>query len=134
MESVGMGATYLQIGKYRTTMQELTIYHNPRCSKSRETLNRILEAGREPKVVEYLKNPPTPEEIDMICAKLDVSVEDIVRKDEKLYQDKFKGKKFNDLEWRIVLSEHPKLIQRPIVISGAKGVIGRPPENVDRLL
>lgn len=123
-----------QINNVEINMEDLTIYHNPRCSKSRDTLKRIRDAGHEPRVVEYLKTPPTPEEINMICAKLHVSVEDIIRKDERLYKEKFKDKNFNDLEWRIVLSEHPKLIQRPIVTNGAKGVIGRPPENVDKVL
>lgn len=111
-----------------------TIYHNPRCSKSRQTLQLIREAGVEPDIVEYLKNSPSVNELEMILAKLNLKPQDIIRKGEQDFKSRYKDKKFTDTEWLIILSENPKLIERPIVIKGNTGVVGRPPENVKSLL
>jgi arsenate reductase len=92
----------------------VTIYHNPRCSKSRKTLALLQEHGIEPTVVEYLKNPPDKRELGIITRKLGVKPEKIVRRGE----DSFKQK------------EYPILIERPIVVKGDQAIIGRPPENV----
>jgi arsenate reductase len=108
----------------------MKIYHNPRCSKSRQTLQLIKDAGAEVEIVEYLKNIPTAEEIKMILMKLHLSPKDIIRKGEAVYKEKFKNSAFNDDEWIKVMIEYPKLIERPIVIKGNKAVLGRPPENV----
>lgn len=114
--------------------KKMTIYHNPRCSKSRETLQLIREAGSEPEIVEYLKNPPKPAELQKILAKLNLKPQDIIRKGEQEYKSRYQGKDFTDMEWIQILSENPKLIERPIVIKGNTGAIGRPPENVKPLL
>lgn len=114
--------------------EKITIYHNPRCSKSRETLGLIREAGVEPEVVEYLKDTPSESELKKILARLDMKPEDIIRKGEAEYKSHYRGMKFTDDEWIKILVEHPKLIERPIVIKGNKGVVGRPPENVKSLL
>lgn len=108
----------------------ITIYHNPRCAKSRETLQILKEGGKEFEVVEYLKTPPTAEQLREITALLNKKPQDIVRKNEKLYKEEFSGKDLTDDEWLTVLASNPILIERPIVTDGKKAVIGRPPENV----
>lgn len=112
----------------------LKIYHNPRCSKSRETLELINEKGEEVEVVEYLKNNPSKKELKDILMKLNLKPEQIVRKTEKIYKEKLKGMKFSDEEWLQVLIENPILIERPIVVKNNRAVIGRPPENVLKLM
>ena len=113
---------------------DLTVYHNPRCRKSREALQIITDKGIEPKIVEYLKNTPTVVELRSVIDKLGVKPESLVRKGEQVYKEKFKGKELNDHEWIKVLVKFPVLIERPIVIKGNKAVIGRPPENVNTFL
>lgn len=112
----------------------LTIYHNPRCRKSRETLQIIEDNGQMVQVVEYLKMPPSKGELRDILEKLNMRAEDIVRKGEAIYKEQFKGKKLTEEEWLDALVKHPKLIERPVVVSGDAAVIGRPPENVKELL
>lgn len=111
-------------------ISDITIYHNPRCSKSRKTLALLQEHGIEPTVVEYLKNPPDKRELEIITRKLGVKPEQIVRRGEASFKEKFAGKSLSDSEWLDALAEHPILIERPIVIKGERAVIGRPPENV----
>jgi len=111
-----------------------TIYHNPRCRKSREALNLLVEEGVDHEVVKYLEQPPTAKDLKLLLAKLDLKVGDVIRKEERLYKEKYKGLDFNDDEWMVVLTENPKLLQRPIVVKGSKAVIGRPLENVKNLL
>ena len=113
---------------------KFTIYHNPRCRKSREALALLQENNIEPEVVRYLDTPLSSEELRLIVAKLDVPVKAIVRTEEKVYKEKYKSADFNDGEWLQILSEETKLIQRPIVLKGASGVVGRPPENVLKLI
>ncbi len=113
--------------------EETVIYHNPRCRKSRETLALIRENGVEPKIVEYLKEMPSSSELKLILAKLNLSVQDVLRKGEAEYKEKFKGKSFTDDEWLEIIQEYPKLLERPIVVKGSKAAMGRPPENVNKL-
>lgn len=113
---------------------EYTIYHNPRCTKSRATLELLNERGVEPKVIEYLKTPPTAKELKAIVAKLGVKPEALVRKGEDVYKQKFAGKTLTDTQWIQALAANPILIERPIVVRGDKAVIGRPPENVEKIL
>lgn len=110
-----------------------TIYHNPRCRKSRETLAILEEAGKEIEIIKYLDNVPTEKELELILAKLHLKPQDILRKTEKIFKEQFKGLSLNDHEWIKVMVENPKLIERPIVLKGNKGVLGRPPENVKDL-
>jgi len=114
--------------------ESFTIYHNPRCGKSRDTL-AILEAKKAaPEIVEYLKTPPTKEQLRGILKKLAMKPEQIVRKGEDVYKQKFAGKSLTDEQWIDALAKNPILIERPIVVKGDRAVIGRPPENVLALL
>ncbi|MCG8329889.1 MAG: arsenate reductase (glutaredoxin) [Chitinophagales bacterium] len=111
----------------------MKIYHNPRCSKSRDTLS-ILEAhGQEAEVIRYLENPPSREELQSILQKLGMQPSELIRKGEKIYKEEYKGKELTEEEWMDAMLTHPKLIERPIVVHQGKAVIGRPPENVKRL-
>jgi len=112
----------------------MKIYHNPRCSKSRQTLKILQENGVEPEIVKYLEDVPTANELREILKKLGIKPEKLVRKIEKIYKEKFKGKELSDEEWIQAMVEYPKLIQRPIVVKGNKAVLGRPPENVKEFL
>lgn len=112
----------------------LKIYHNNRCSKSRQTLELLRQQGQEPEVVEYLKDTPTASELREVIGKLGLSPEQIVRKGEQVYKEQFAGKSMTDDEWLQALAENPILIERPIVVKGNKAVIGRPPERVLDLL
>ena len=112
----------------------MKIYHNPRCTKSRETLRIISDAGIEPEIVEYLQNPPSREELNSILSMLKMKPEEILRKNEAVYKEKYKGKNLTDDEWIEIMIENPKLIERPIVVKGDQAVLGRPPENVKRLI
>ena len=112
----------------------LKIYHNPRCSKSRETLELINKKGVAVEVVEYLKNVPSKKELKDVLMKLHLKPEQVIRKSETLYKEKLKGMKFSDEEWIQVMIENPILIERPIIVKNNKAVIGRPPENVLKLL
>jgi len=112
----------------------MKIYHNPRCRKSRETLQRIEAAGVKPEIIKYLETPPTTGELKSILRKLNLTASDLIRKDEKIYKEQFKGKDLSEEEWIQTMVENPKLIERPVVVDGDRAVIGRPPENVDELL
>ena len=112
----------------------MKIYHNPRCRKSRETLAIIEEKGASPEIIEYLKTPPSKQELQTILSKLGIQASQLVRKGEAIYKENFKGKDISEAEWLDILVEYPKLIERPIVVEGNKAVIGRPPENVLELL
>jgi arsenate reductase (glutaredoxin) len=115
-------------------MKAFTIYHNPKCTKSRQTLALLQENGIEPTVVEYLKTPPTAAELKAIVAKLGIEPEQLVRKGEDVYKENFAGKTLTDAQWIDAMVKHPILIERPIVVSGTRAVLGRPPENVKPLL
>lgn len=113
----------------------IKIYHNPRCSKSRQTLALLSEAGIEPEIILYLASPPSPKEIIDILRKLDFEdPRSLMRKGETIYKD-LELKNVQDETALIrAMSENPKLIERPIVIKGDKAVLGRPPENVKGLI
>ncbi|WP_462254383.1 arsenate reductase (glutaredoxin) [Ekhidna sp.] len=112
----------------------MTIYHNPRCTKSRQTLALIEENGGDFIIKEYLKEPPTKAELKNVIALLGISPEELIRKGEAEFKNNFKGKSLSDDQWIEAMIAYPKLIERPIVIEGDKAVIGRPPENVLELL
>lgn len=115
-------------------MSEITIYHYNRCSKSRCALSLLEEKGITPKIREYLKEAPSVEELKSILKKLGIKAEELVRKTEKIYKENFKDKTFIEEEWLQILSENPRLIQRPIIIKGDTAVIGRPPERIHELV
>lgn len=113
----------------------LVIYHNPRCSKSRQTLALIEESGKPVEIVEYLKNPPSTEQITQLVAQLGVSPRDILRNKEAEYKEAgLDDLSLSDAEIIERMNQYPKVIERPIVSNGEKAVVGRPPENVQELL
>ncbi|MDD5462923.1 MAG: arsenate reductase (glutaredoxin) [Methylococcales bacterium] len=111
------------------------IYHNPRCGKSRQTLQLIKEQGVEPEIIEYLKTPPTAQELDDILQKLAMESRDLMRKQEAEY--KANGLDNEKLDRQALINgmvSHPILIECPIVIANGKAAIGRPPEQVLSIL
>ena len=111
-------------------MSEVTIYHNPRCSKSRQTLELLKEKSIEPEVVEYLKTPPNAAELKDILGKLGLSPDGLMRKKEAIYKELGLAGVSDENELITAMVNNPKLIERPIVIKGDKAAIGRPPESV----
>lgn len=113
----------------------VTIYHNPRCSKSRETLALLEKKGVKPRVVEYLKEPPSAKELDAILTKLKLEPRDLMRQKEAPFADlKLDNPKLTRAQLIKAMVENPVLIERPIVLSGAKAALGRPPEDVAKIL
>jgi arsenate reductase (glutaredoxin) len=112
----------------------LTIYHNPKCSKSRATLALLEGRGIRPRIVEYLTSPPSAAELTEIVARLGIRPEALVRKGEDVFKAKYAGKSLTDAEWIVAMVRDPILIERPIVVAGDKAAIGRPPEAVLGLL
>ncbi|MCV9389428.1 arsenate reductase (glutaredoxin) [Reichenbachiella ulvae] len=110
------------------------IYHNPRCQKSRQALSILEEKKEEFEIIEYLKTPPSQEELKGLIQMLGITAEDLLRKGEKIFKEEFKGKALSEDEWIEAMVNNPKLIERPIVIKGDKAVIGRPPEKVIEIL
>ncbi len=115
-------------------MTKATIYHNPKCSKSRATLELLARRGADAVVVEYLKTPPTAGELAVLIAKLGIEPEQLVRKGEDVYKQHYAGKKLSAEQWIAAMVQHPILIERPIVVVGNRAVLGRPPENIETLL
>ena len=116
-------------------MKEFIIYHNPRCSKSRQTLQLLREEGIEPTIVEYLKTPLAKEQLRNISQLLGLRPKDFVRKSEKDFKDNHLSKSLEDDDKILeAMSLFPKIIERPIVVSGQEALIGRPPENVQKLI
>jgi len=112
----------------------MIIFHNTRCSKSREALELLKENNCEIEIRDYLNIPPSKKELKEILAMLKCKPIDIVRKGEALYISEYKDKKISDAKWIEILSKHPILIERPIVIDKDKAVIGRPPSLVIDLM
>ena len=112
----------------------MKIYHNPRCKKSRETLQLIKDKGIDPKVIRYLETPPSEKEIRDMLKKLHISPKELVRTSEPAYKENFAGREISDDSLIKAMVDNPILIQRPIVVEGDEAVLGRPPENVYKLL
>jgi len=111
------------------------IYHNPRCSKSRQALQLLRDQGIEPTIVEYLKTPPQPAEIRDLLDKLKIAPEALLRRGEAAFREAGLDQGTPDAE-AVIQAMHafPKLIERPIVVNGERAVIGRPPERVLEVL
>ncbi|MCO6464620.1 MAG: arsenate reductase (glutaredoxin) [Saprospiraceae bacterium] len=103
------------------------IYHNPRCSKSREGLCMLEDLGEDVEVRNYIKEPPTYEELDNLLQLLHAEPLDIIRKKESIFKEQYDGKTLTRRQWIEAMCAHPVLIERPIVVKGNKAVVGRPP-------
>jgi arsenate reductase len=113
----------------------VTIYHNPRCGKSRETLRLLREHDIEPRVIEYLKTPPSAAELKNLLKKLGLSARDLLRTKEEPYKALgLSNPKLTEAQLIAAMVDHPILIERPIVVSGGKARLGRPPERVLEIL
>jgi arsenate reductase (glutaredoxin) len=120
--------------KFQMEKNMITVYHNPRCRKSRAGLDFVKSKAQPYTVVEYLKTPFSREQFKEILMKLNVKPFDMVRTQEDLFRQQYKGKNFNDEEWITILLENPNLIQRPVIVKGYKAVIGQTEEEINKLI
>ena len=112
----------------------IKIYHNPRCSKSRCALDVLKSSEKDFEVIDYMKNTPTEIELKEIISKLNIKPIELVRTKESIWKENFHSKSLTDEEIIEAMLEYPQLIERPIVISGEKAVIGRPTEKIEEIL
>ncbi len=113
----------------------ITLYHNPRCSKSRDALSLLRAKGVEPEVILYLETPPSAKTLKALLAKLGMSARDLLRKGEDAYKElNLADEKLSEAALIKAMVENPKLIERPIGVQGDKATIGRPPENILTIL
>lgn len=108
----------------------IKIYHNNRCSKSRQGLGIIEDSGKEFEIIKYLENIPSEKELKGIINLLGIKPIELVRKNEAIWKENYKGKNLTDTQIITAMVENPKLIERPIIINHGKAVIGRPPEKI----
>jgi arsenate reductase (glutaredoxin) len=120
--------------KNKPPNMKIQIYHNPRCTKSRQSHQLLTENGVDFDTIEYLKEPISENELKAVLSKLGIKAAELIRKSEAIYKEKFKGKELSENEWIKAMIDYPKLMQRPIVIRGKKAVIGRPTELVAELI
>jgi arsenate reductase len=113
---------------------DFTLFHNPRCGKSRAALALLEQHGIQPQIIEYLKTPPDAAELRTLIARLGIRPEELIRKGEEVYRQHYAGKTLTDSQWIAAMAKHPILIERPIVVSGKRAVIGRPTDRVKDLL
>jgi len=112
----------------------IKIYHNPRCKKSREGLAILENSGKEFEIVKYLENFLSKKELSNIIDLLKISPIELVRKNERIWKENYKGKELSDAEIIEAMTIHPKLIERPIVTNNMDAIIGRPPELIKNIL
>lgn len=113
----------------------ITIYHNPRCSKSREAVRILEQAGKTFEIKKYMDlHKLTQNQLQEIIDKLDVEPIELVRKNEKIWRDNYSSKELDDDELILLMIEEPRLMERPIVVRGNKAVVGRPPQKVEELI
>jgi arsenate reductase len=115
-------------------MSVFHVYHNPQCSKSRCAIDFLRENNCVVHIREYLKDPLTKEELSDILVKLGISAHELVRKNEAVFKEHFKGKTLNNDQWIDAMIQFPKLIERPIVVKDGKAVVARPTENILTLI
>ena len=108
----------------------IKIYHNPRCSKSRQTLAILEEKVEQIEIIKYIENPPTAKELSEIIDLLGIEPIDLVRKHEYIWKENYSGKSLKSDDIILIMVQNPKLIERPIVVKNNNAVIGRPPERV----
>lgn len=112
----------------------ITIYHNTRCKKSREGLEKLKNSGKEFRVREYLKEPLSKEELESLLTKLNITPIQLVRQNEKLWKEKYKDKDLSDGEIIRIMTENPQFIERPIVENENEAVIGRPTSKIEKII
>jgi arsenate reductase len=112
---------------------KVTLYHKPTCGTCQKVMKALQEKGAEVTAIEYLKTPPSESELDAILKKLKMEPEELARKKEPLYEEKFANKKLSRAQWLKILHENPVLIERPVVIMGECAVVARPPERLSEL-
>lgn len=112
----------------------IQIYHNPRCMKSRQTLALLEEHNQQPEIIKYLETPPSAEKLKELIAMLGIEPLELIRTNEKIWKEQFKNKSLTNARLIEIMIAHPKLIERPIVVKNGKAVLGRPPENVLKIL
>ena len=115
-------------------MPKYLLYHNPRCSKSRQTLELLRLNEIEPEIILYLDSPPSISELRDLLTKLAFKAGDLLRKGESIYKEKVKPYDLTEQDLLALMVEYPKLIERPIAVCGKRAVLGRPPENVLKLI
>jgi len=112
----------------------MKILHNSRCRKSREGLKILEESGLQFEIIDYLNQPLDKDQIKDLLTKLDIEPIELIRKNESIWKENYKGKDLSREQVIEALAKHPKLIERPVVIAGDKAVVGRPPENILEIL
>lgn len=112
----------------------IQIYHNPKCSKSREGLEILKDSGEEFEIIEYTQNPVSEKELKSILKKLKIKPVELIRKNEKTWKENYKDKKLSDEDLIKIMVENPNLIERPIVIKNDKAIIGRPASMIKDIL
>lgn len=112
----------------------ITIYHNPRCRKSREGLEVLEKSGRKYNVIRYLEDPPGRDEIKQLLGYLGIPAKKLIRTNESVWRSEYKGKTLSEEALIDAMAKYPKLIERPIVIKDKKAVVGRPAELIRQLL
>lgn len=116
-------------------MSQITLYHNPRCSKSRAALALLEERGQDVRLIEYLKTPPDVAQLEHLAQQLKLPVREMLRSNEKPYRElELDDPARDDADLLHAIAQQPILLQRPIAVSGERAVIGRPPENVLELV
>lgn len=112
----------------------IRIYHNKRCSKSREGLKILENSGKEFKIINYLENSLSIEDLEKIIELLGIEPINLIRKNEAVWKENFKNKNLSDIQIIEAMLNYPKLIERPIIINGNKAIIGRPPELITEII
>jgi len=112
----------------------MKIYHNPRCSKSRQGLAILQESNQDFEIVNYMNDPVSSDELRELLQKLGIPALELIRKNEAIWKQNYKNKSLSEEELIETMAEHPRLIERPIVVKGNKAVIGRPPEKINDLV
>lgn len=112
----------------------IKIYHNPRCTKSREGLKILEKSGQNFEVIKYLEDIPSKKELKEIIRVLGIKPEQLLRKNEAIWKENFKGKTLSDDQVLDAMIQYPKLIERPIIINENKAVIGRPSQNILKII
>ncbi len=112
----------------------ITFYHNPRCRKSREALQLLEASGKTFRLVDYQKEPLNPQDLETLLVKLGMSASELIRTNELLWKENYKNRALPERELIGLMAEHPRLMERPILESGGRAVVGRPPERILELL